>query len=179
MSQPRYPMAHQPSQTNRYFERYIIPCLYNKLPKEDIEALYAFYIEYKTSQRTKSPNTAYTTKSNAHSAYIRGVIAKHFKNINAENINRNSIRSIPDEYIALPIDERVRMFDDVMKDLLSAYSEHESVSEYVPKLRKLLDIFSPFLYPDYVTRANEYFTKKLANATRGGRKRSSKGRRKN
>lgn len=168
-SEPRYHMAHQPSQTNRYFERYILPCLYNKLPKEDIEAIYAFYIEYKTTQRTKSPNTPFTTKSNAHSAYIRGVISKYFKNINAENINRNSIRSIPDEYVDLPMYERVRIFDDVMKDLLNAYSERESISEYVPRLRKLLDVFSPFLDPEYVTQANKYFTTKLENATRGGR----------
>jgi hypothetical protein len=181
MSESHYPMVHINSQTNRRFERYVLPCLYGKIPDEDIEDLFTFYINLKSSQRAKSPNTAHTTKSNSHSAYIRGVIAKHFKNINAENINRNSIRSVPNEYISLPIDERVRMFDDVMKDLLSAYSEHEPVSEYVPKLRKVLDIFSPFLYPEYVTQAKQYFTTKLANATRGGRKsrRNRKSNRKN
>ena len=122
-------MVHTNSQTNLTFERYIVPCLRDKIPDEEIQELYNMYVSLKTNKRGKQANRPDITKESAIIAHVNGIIYNHLASINALNIGENATKNVPPEFGTLPEQQRMDIFRAIGADISSTYEDSESIAD--------------------------------------------------
>jgi hypothetical protein len=167
------PMTHMNSQTNRTFERYIVPCLRENISDEEIQELYDMYVSLKTDRRGKLPNRPDITKESAIIAHVNGIIYNHLASINALNIGQNTTKNVPPEFGALPEQQRIDIFRNIGADISSTYEDRESDVTVARIIMYALGKFRRYLPAGFVAQVNEYLNKQIMPTT-GGKHNSSR-----
>ena len=161
------PMVHMNSQTNRTFERYIVPCLRENISDEEIQELYDMYVSLKTDRRGKLPNRPDITKESAIIAHVNGIIYNKLASINALNIGQNTTKNVPPEFGALPEQQRIDIFRNIGADISSTYEDRESDVTVARIIMYALGKFRRYLPAGFVAQVNEYLNKQIMPTTGG------------
>ena len=166
-------MVHTNSQTNLTFERYIVPCLRDKIPDEEIQELYNMYVSLKTNKRGKQANRPDITKESAIIAHVNGIIYNHLASINALNIGENATKNVPPEFGTLPEQQRMDIFRDIGAEISTIYEGSESTANVARIILYALGKFRRYLPSSFVAQVNEYLNKQIMPTT-GGKHRSNR-----
>lgn len=167
------PMVHMNSQTNRKFERYILPCLRDKIPDEEIQELYDTYVSLQTEKRGKQPNRPSITKESAIVAHIHGIIYDKLQSINGLNIPENATKNVPPEFGDLPEQQRTEIFRAIGHEISSTYEGRESNADVARIILYALGKFRRYLPASFVAQVTAYLNNQIM-PTQGGKRRTNK-----